>query len=124
MKLLLVRLTRSPHAGPGTDKRSAPSKGVSLTFKGPDAPDPFGGEPRPQSFNVRILCDIDASDPVLSSYDGSALWVDWHANAGCAMGSEPPVDIPDPGGETSVGSGLGYFFLLYVSSGYKRQCQY
>ena len=87
-----------------------------MTFKGPSYPDPFGGEPKPQSFNVRVLCDTDVSEPTFSSYDGSALWVDWHAAAGCAMGSEPPANPPDPDNESSVGSGLGYFFLLCVKA--------
>ncbi|KAJ3544151.1 hypothetical protein NM688_g5774 [Phlebia brevispora] len=99
---------------------SAPNKGILLSFKGPSYPDPVTGEPKPQSFNIRVLCDTESSDPAFVSYDGSAVWVEWHAKAGCAMGpGAPPVMTPDPGDddgkkESSMGSGLGYFFLLLL----------
>ena len=97
---------------------AAPSKGISLTFDGPSYPDPYTGETKPQSFNVRILCDTDTKNPTFISYDGAAMRIEWHAKAGCPMGAgEPPATTPDPNdsdgnSETSVGSGLGYFFLL------------
>ena len=96
---------------------AAPSKGISLTLKGPSYPDPYTGETKPQSFNVRILCDTDTKDPTFTSYDGAAMWIEWHAKAGCPMGAGEPAPTPDPNdgdgnSENSVGSGLGYFFLL------------
>ena len=98
----------------------APSKGVSLTFKGSTYPDPYSDELKAQSFNVRLFCDTETKDPTFKSYDGSEFWLEWQTNAGCAMADpdpgSPQTPTPDPedGGdeETSVGSGLGYFFLL------------
>ncbi|PSS38052.1 hypothetical protein PHLCEN_2v137 [Hermanssonia centrifuga] len=107
----------------------APTKGILVTFHGPSYPDPFTNEETPQSFNIRVFCDTDASDPTFKSYDGKDTWVEWTHNAGCALGinpGQPPKTNPDPENdgddipESSVGSGIGYFFLLYVSILYRK----
>jgi autophagy-related protein 27 len=94
---------------------------VSLTFKGPSYPDPVTEKDTPQSFNVNIYCDTETRDPTFKSYDGKDMWVEWQAPAGCDLGSGGSSDPPssDPGSDSggsgeskSMGSGIGYFFLL------------
>ena len=93
-------------------------KGISLTFKGTSYPDPITNEPTTQSFQADILCDTAPSDPTLKSYDGKKVWIEWKAQSGCMLGSadpppdSPPKDEPEPGDSQSVGSGIGWFFLL------------
>lgn len=104
---------------------TAPNKGISLTFKGPSYPSSSTLELVPQSFNIRILCATDNVDPTLVSYDGKEAKVEWTSSAGCSFGApgdSPPTDKPSDDNEkgdektpAKVGSGLGYFFLLYVS---------
>ncbi|EMD37846.1 type II membrane protein [Gelatoporia subvermispora B] len=96
-------------------------KGISITFNGSSYPSPTTGEPIPQSFNVKLICETDTenSDPTFTSYDGQALWIEWHASAGCgfqgapdAPSKKPAEDIENPSESERVGSGVGYFFLL------------
>ncbi|KAH9916931.1 autophagy-related protein 27, partial [Amylocystis lapponica] len=95
-------------------------KGISVTFNGPTYPSTTSPDLIPQSFNVKLLCAAEASDPQFSSYDGKQLSVEWSAPAGCQSsgepgpdnGEKPADDIEDGGGSESVGSGVGYFFLL------------
>lgn len=102
---------------------AAPRKGISLTFKGLSYPDPASSEDTPQSFNANIYCDTEASDldPTFKSYDGKDVWIEWQSPSGCAMGANEPGNPPDtnpdppktdPEDSRSVGSGIGYFFLL------------
>ncbi|OBZ70582.1 Autophagy-related protein 27 [Grifola frondosa] len=101
---------------------SSPTKGLSLTFKGPSYPILPGSDPIPQSFNLKLLCSTETSDPLFSSYDNKDVWVEWSAPAGCGFGaSEDPDDKPggdvdngDGHEEKTVGSGIGYFFLLLL----------
>ncbi|KAI0339763.1 hypothetical protein BDW22DRAFT_1421951 [Trametopsis cervina] len=98
---------------------NSPKKGISLTFTGSPYPDPATSEQISQTFNVNVHCDTETSNPAFKSYDGKALWVEWSAPAGCGMGGTPedtPDTTPDPGSEQprSVGSGIGYFFLLLL----------
>jgi hypothetical protein len=106
---------------------AAPNRGISLTFKGPEYPDPLTNDPIPQSFDINIYCDTEKGEPTLKSYDGKQASVEWRAPAGCNFGGtepdQPPESNPDTGngggsggGEPSrsMGSGLGYFFLLCV----------
>ncbi len=106
-----------------TSQLTAPQKGVSLTFQGSSYPDPITTEKTPQSFNLNVYCDTETSQPTFKSYDGKDLWVEWKAPAGCALGdaapgeSDPPSKDPGEGGgdappSSSMGSGIGYFFLL------------
>lgn len=100
---------------------TAPGKGVSLVFAGPAYPDPSTGQDVSQSFRADVICDTEESSPKLESYDGKELFVTWHSKAGCEMGSPPepsPTNPDDNKDDTveapprSVGSGIGYFFLL------------
>ncbi|KAI0793182.1 autophagy-related protein 27 [Abortiporus biennis] len=98
---------------------SSPNKGLSLTFQGYSYPSSTTEDPVPQSFTVHVLCSTDAHDPKFVSYDGKELRVDWSAPAGCEFSAGPPGNDEPSGGESggekeveSVGSGIGYFFLL------------
>ncbi len=103
---------------------AAPNKGLSLTFKGPSYPSSTTLELVPQSFNVRILCATDTSDPQFVSYDGREAKVEWSSSAGCSFGAPGDATPPDPPSDDNgkddekapekVGSGLGHFILLYV----------
>ena len=102
----------------------APHKGLSLTLEGAAYPDPSDPDKLiPQSFHLSLSCSTQTSDPKFVSYDGKKAEVEWSAPSGCPGGSPPGSDQPKededvPGGdsgnsdEKSVGSGIGYFFLL------------
>jgi len=60
------------------------------------------------------LCATEESQPEFKSYDGARAVVEWSAPAGC---SEAPSggDDKTPDKEVkAVGSGIGWFFLLFV----------
>jgi hypothetical protein len=75
----------------------------------------------PQSLNLTLLCATEANGPKFTSYDGSQLQLEWSAPAGCGFQGEspPPPPPPPPENDTgggnhkkSVGSGIGWFFLV------------
>ncbi|KAH9942502.1 autophagy-related protein 27 [Epithele typhae] len=101
-----------------TSKILSSPKGVELSFGGAPYPPVHGGDLIPQSFHVKLLCDPEQSEPKFTSYDGKDLSIEWSAPAGCSYTSAPDDDSKpsDGGSEPSperVGSGLGYFFLLF-----------
>lgn len=74
--------------------------------------------------SVTLKCSTEASPPQFESYDGKEVKIDWSSPAGCSFsepgggsgGGKPSEDTeegdaPEP---EKVGSGVGYFFLLYV----------
>lgn len=88
-------------------------------MKGSSYPNSAKGEDAPQSFNLNVYCDTEQSEPSFKSYNGTDLWIEWQAPAGCAMSDVPSDDSPDSGSgsggsSSSMGSGIGYFFLLWV----------
>ncbi|KAH8119568.1 autophagy-related protein 27 [Phellopilus nigrolimitatus] len=89
--------------------------GLNVVFRGSAYPTT---NPIPQSFNVSILCDSTQADPVFVSYYGWQLAVEWRSPAGCgSQASEPHPgggEKDKEGGEEHVGSGLGWFFLLFL----------
>ncbi|KAI0355747.1 hypothetical protein OH77DRAFT_1436816 [Trametes cingulata] len=98
-------------------------KGLELTFAGPSYPSVVDAEPIPQFFHLKLLCSPgpEPSGLNFTSYDGKDLRLEWSAAAGCPFGGpkedeEKPGEGGDSGSggdkEESVGSGLGYFFLL------------
>jgi hypothetical protein len=96
--------------------QSAPD-GLSLIFHGSSYPSaPNAAQ---QSLNLTLLCKSDTNEPTFTSYNGSVLNVEWGGPAGCGTKSD---DVPsggddkEEGGEKkeSVGSGIGWFFLVYV----------
>lgn len=91
-------------------------RGVKLTLHGPSYPSSTTLEPTPQAFILNLLCNPEASDPEFKSYDGAKAIVEWSAPSGCSFRSAPAEggdDKPEREAE-EVGSGIGWFFLLYV----------
>ncbi|KZT10686.1 uncharacterized protein LAESUDRAFT_721047 [Laetiporus sulphureus 93-53] len=94
-------------------------KGLSLTFQGPSYPTSRTSDPLPQSFHLRLLCATDDSEPSFLSYDGSQMSAEWSTPAACGSSDDGSSDKPnedagegDDKSKTSIGSGVGYFFLL------------
>jgi autophagy-related protein 27 len=86
-----------------------------MTLRGPSYPSSTTLEPTPQEFVLRLLCDTELSEPEFKSYDGKQAVVEWSAPSGCSFG-EPPAEGGDKAPEEAetVGSGIGWFFLLFV----------
>jgi hypothetical protein len=68
---------------------------------------------------LTIFCDPDkTSTPEFVAYDGTRLDVVWHAPAGCSFQEPPPKEDDgdkkedEPPQKGSVGSGIGWFFLV------------
>ncbi|KAI1795745.1 autophagy-related protein 27 [Ganoderma leucocontextum] len=99
-------------------------KGLQLTFAGASYPSTVGSEPQPQRLHVKLLCASEPANLNFTSYDGKDLYIQWDAPAGCPFNSPPDDGTKEPSEgdddksgpgdkeEESVGSGLGYFFLL------------
>jgi hypothetical protein len=86
-----------------------------MTLHGPAYPLSTTLEPTPQEFVVDLLCATDLSQPEFKSYDGTRALVEWSAPAGCNFRSDPGEDDKTPDKEAeAVGSGIGWFFLLFV----------
>lgn len=91
-------------------------------FEGPRYPDPADLTLATQKLNLTIYCDPSStSAPKFLSYDDSILNLEWSTPDGCpkTTESEPPKDDKGNKGdsdsgseEESVGSGLGWFFLV------------
>ena len=95
---------------------SAP-RGVKMTLHGPSYPSSTTLEPTPQALILNLLCATETSEPELKSYDGAQAVVEWSVPSGCGMRGDPPSDDDDKPPEKeveSVGSGIGWFFLLFV----------
>ncbi|EPQ57219.1 hypothetical protein GLOTRDRAFT_104803 [Gloeophyllum trabeum ATCC 11539] len=95
-------------------------EGLSITFDGPSYP-PSSDNSIPQSFNLTLLCSKETSDITFTSYEAGQLKLSWSAPAGCGheAGEEPPKDEegekkPAESGETRMGSGIGWFFLVLL----------
>jgi autophagy-related protein 27 len=81
----------------------------------------------PQSINITVLCATETSDWEFVNYDGSQAQVKVSAPGGCTLQGQPEGDKDDEktgdgndgssGGDDAshVGSGIGWFFLVYVS---------
>ena len=89
-----------------------------MTLHGPAYPSSTTLEPTPQEFVLDLLCATEESQPEFKSYDGTRALVEWSMPAGCNFRSDPSDGgdgkTPDKGAE-AVGSGVGWFFLLFVS---------
>ncbi|KAI9061762.1 hypothetical protein FKP32DRAFT_1575350 [Trametes sanguinea] len=106
-----------------TSSRLSSPKGLELTFAGSSYPSVVNADPIPQYFHLKLLCSTEISNINFTSYDGKDLHLEWSAPAGCGFsGPSDDEEKPDKdqdgdsgtGGdkEESVGSGLGYFFLI------------
>ncbi|CAL1707204.1 unnamed protein product [Somion occarium] len=117
----VVPLANAAASAVETSALSSP-KGLQLTIKGPSYPTSTSPEPVPQSFTLKLLCATETSDPQFSSYDGKNVLVEWSAPAGCGFSGSPNDKEPSGGDEKggdekeeeTVGSGIGYFFLLLL----------
>ncbi|KAK1218483.1 type II membrane protein [Marasmius sp. AFHP31] len=96
------------------------SQGVSLIFHGASYP-PSGEDSKPQSLNVTLLCAKEASSPKFLSYLDSQVKIEWSAPEACGSnGDEGGKDGgdhsggDDPKDTESVGSGIGWFFLVLL----------
>lgn len=89
-----------------------------MTLHGPAYPSSTTLEPAPQEFVLNLFCATEAAQPEFKSYDGARAVVEWSAPAGCNFRSPPGEgDGKTPDKEVeSVGSGIGWFFLLFVFS--------
>jgi hypothetical protein len=88
-----------------------------MTLHGPSYPSSTTLEPTPQAFILTLLCGTEASDPVFKSYDGAQAVVEWSSPSGCGFRGDSPTDDDSKPPEKeveSVGSGIGWFFLLFV----------
>ena len=92
-------------------------KSLLLSFGGPEYP-----------MNVTLFCDKEETDPKFVSYDGQQLAVEWTTPDACPLsdgdGDKPEDSKPGSGGNENptsgrVGSGIGWFFLMYVSNSRK-----
>lgn len=74
------------------------------------------GDDFEQTLHLHLICSQDAGDPKLMSYNGSQVQVEWSTPAGCGHSSDEPNqdDKNGSGGSENVGSGIGWFFLVYV----------
>lgn len=89
------------------------SKGIQLQWQGAAYPNE---DSKRQTFTLKLFCEPGAQDgPEFKSYDGETAVVEWKHELACPYkpGEEPPSH--EPSGE-SVGSSLGWFFLVYVHS--------
>ena len=94
---------------------------ISIFFNGP----PLTSSSEPQTLRLTVQCDPDkTSDPKFISYDGSRVDVEWSSPAGCPSQRDDDDDDDDKNDDKkqddkapnheSVGSGLGWFFLMCV----------
>ncbi|PPR07377.1 hypothetical protein CVT26_013693 [Gymnopilus dilepis] len=75
-----------------------------------------------QTLNLTLSCDPQAtSDPEFVGYDGSILDLKWNSRAGCPLqedddgkDKEGNNDGHADDGKASVGSGIGWFFLVLL----------
>jgi hypothetical protein len=99
--------------------RVTASTGLSITLHGPPYP-PSASPSVAQSLNLTLLCAQDAgSDPEITAYNDGVMSVEWKTPAGCPVKRNDDGSSGDGEKEVEVGrtgSGIGWFFLLYVSS--------
>jgi hypothetical protein len=90
--------------------------GLSVIFHGAAYPSNTSGNAE-QSVSFSILCSSSTEEPKFLSYDGKQVKIEWSAPSGCQSSSEPPPaedDTTGGGSKRSPGSGVGFFFLVYV----------
>jgi hypothetical protein len=109
---------------PETSTLSSPN-GISITFIGASYP-PSSSDSVSQSLKISLICAESTSEPQFSSYENGQVLVDWSSPAACGSTETPPPKEDegnggnggsDNGEQTpieSVGSGLGFFFLMLL----------
>ncbi|KAF8630660.1 hypothetical protein AX15_002808 [Amanita polypyramis BW_CC] len=103
---------------------SSSPKSLSISFGGHDYPHPSNSTPVQQFMDITLLCDPEVTNsPKFVSYDGARLTVEWITSAACLSpnedGETPGDDKPEGDGKEktpheSVGSGIGWFFLMLL----------
>ena len=89
----------------------AAQKGLQMHWEGATYPNQ---DSKRQAFTLKLLCEPDTqAGPVFKSYDGETAIVEWTHQLACPYkyGQEPPSHEKP---SESVGSSLGWFFLVYV----------
>jgi len=94
-------------------------KGLSVLFHGASYPTT---NPVAQSFQLSLICNTTDASPTFVGYDGAQLRAEWHTPAGCDFSAPPGApgspdkdsDGSNGGGKERVGSGIGWFFLLFL----------
>ncbi|KIY73059.1 hypothetical protein CYLTODRAFT_387493 [Cylindrobasidium torrendii FP15055 ss-10] len=110
----VIPIATSSSLQPAYSALSSP-KGLELTLNGPKYVDDSA-----QSLSLTLLCATDASDPTFASYNGSKLSLEWKTPAACGKGNDTDgggsggKEEDNPPRERSVGSGIGWFFLVLV----------
>ena len=100
------------------DRFTLAPQGVKVTLHGPSYPSSTTLEPTPQTFVLNLSCATEMSEPEFKSYDGAQAVVEWSAPSGCGFRAGEPTDEDSKPPEKeveSVGSGIGWFFLLSAS---------
>lgn len=95
---------------------------LSISFGGSEYPHPSNSTPVNQVMQITFICNREVTDtPKFISYDGVRLVVEWTTPAGCyssgkdkPTGDKPVDDGKEQAPHESVGSGIGWFFLMYV----------
>ncbi|KAJ7579212.1 autophagy-related protein 27 [Mycena floridula] len=92
-------------------------KGISIVFHGPEYPT---SESKSQKFVLSLVCSTENGAPTITSYDGAELALSWSVPEACGDSNEGKEGDTGGGGEEpkdpkkreSVGSGIGWFFLV------------
>lgn len=92
--------------------------GISVLMHGPSYPD-SSDDSKKQSFKLNLLCNTEGAIPKFLSYDGLQVEVEWTHPAACGSdaggGDNGNEDNGgNDNGKESRGSGVGWFFLVYV----------
>jgi len=102
-----------------TSPLSSP-EGVAIILHGGSYP-PSSSSSVPQSLKIVLTCAEGTTDPQFSSYENGQVLVEWSSPAACRTTGTPKEDESrgGDGGDKeedrpieSVGSGLGFFFLV------------
>ncbi|KAF8556390.1 hypothetical protein OG21DRAFT_1506664 [Imleria badia] len=115
----VVRIAVSSSLNVETSTVSSP-EGVAITLHG--ASYPPSSSSVPQSLKISLTCAEGTTDPQFSSYENGQVLVEWSSPAACGTTGTPKEDEGSSGGGgkeedtpiESVGSGLGFFFLMLV----------
>lgn len=95
---------------------------LSISFGGSEYPHPSNSTLVNQFLDLTLICNREVTDtPKFASYDGVRLAVEWTTPVGCyslpkdkPTGDKPADDGNEQAPHNSVGSGIGWFFLMYV----------
>ncbi|KAF5393282.1 hypothetical protein D9757_000607 [Collybiopsis confluens] len=97
---------------------SSSPPGLSIVFQGDSYPN-VTDKSNLQSFKLNLICGKNAGDPQFEKYVGSEAEVSWTNPAACVggngdNGNEKGDSGSDSGEKESVGSGIGWFFLVLL----------